>query len=73
MKRASLVKAGEALSPDAFMQVLDSESDTKDPSTNKGPPTLLNKLAGRASQYQKAVSKADGHLKRLGNENDQER
>lgn len=73
MKRASLVKAGEALSPDAFMQVLDSESDTKDPSTNKGAPTLLNKLAGKANQFQKAVSKASGHLKRLGNENDQER
>ena len=29
MKRSLLVKAGEALAPDAFLLVLDSESDTK--------------------------------------------
>lgn len=29
MKRSLLVKAGEALAPDAFQLVLDSESDTK--------------------------------------------
>ena len=29
MKRSLLVKAGEALAPDAFSLVLDSESDTK--------------------------------------------
>lgn len=73
MKRASLVKAGEALSPDAFMLVLDGESSTKDPSISKGPPTALGRLAGRAKQFEKGVSKADGHLKRLGDENDQER
>ncbi|CAH3151990.1 unnamed protein product [Porites lobata] len=73
MKRASLVRAGEALSPDAFMLVLDSESDTKDPSTTKGPPTALGRLAGRAKQFEKGVGKAAGHLKRLGDENDQER
>ncbi|KAL9983920.1 hypothetical protein ACROYT_G006166 [Oculina patagonica] len=73
MKRASLVKAGEALSPDAFMLVLDGESNTKDPSTGKGPPTALGRLAGRAKQFEKGVSKASGHLKRLGDENDQER
>lgn len=73
MKRASLVKAGEALSPDAFMLVLDGESSTKDPSTTKGPPTALGMLAGRAKQFEKGVSKAAGHLKRLGNENDRER
>lgn len=73
MKRASLVKAGEALSPDAFMLVLDGESNTKDPSTSKGPPTSLGRLAGRAKQFEKGVSKAAGHLKRLGDENDQER
>lgn len=73
MKRASLVKAGEALSPDSFMLVLDGESSTKDPSTTKGPPTALGRLAGRAKQFEKGVSKAAGHLKRLGDENDQER
>ena len=73
MKRASLVKAGEALSPDAFMHVLDSERNTKDPSTGKGPPTALGRLAGRAKQFEEGVSKAAGHLKRLGDESDQER
>ncbi|XP_074608699.1 cilia- and flagella-associated protein 46-like [Acropora palmata] len=73
MKRALLVKAGEALSPDAFMLVLDGESSTKDPSATKGPPTVLGGLAGRAKQFEKGVSKAAGHLKRLGDENDQER
>ena len=73
MKRASLVKAGEALSPDAFKHVLASESNTTDPSAGKGPPTVLSKLAGKAAQFDKAVSKAAGHLKRLGDENDQER
>lgn len=67
------MRAGEALSPDAFMLVLDSESDTKDPSTTKGPPTALGRLVGRAKQFEKGVGKAAGHLKRLGDENDQER
>ena len=67
------MKAGEALSPDAFMHVLDSESSTKDPSTGKGPPTVLGRLAGRAKQFDSGVSKAAGHLKRLGDVNDQER
>ncbi|KAJ7392505.1 Cilia and flagella associated protein 46 [Desmophyllum pertusum] len=55
------------------MHVLDGESNTKDPSTGKGPPTALGRLAGRAKQFEKGVSKAAGHLKRLGDENDQER
>ena len=67
------MRAGEALSPDAFTHVLDSENETKDPSTGKGPPTVLSKLAGKAVHFEKAVSKAVGHLKRLGDENDQER
>lgn len=67
------MKAGEALSPDAFMLVLDGENSTKDPSTTKGPPTALGRLAGRAKQFEKGVSKAAGHLKRLGDENDKER
>ena len=73
MKRASLVKAGEALSPDAFKHVLASENDATDPSAGKGPPTVLSKLAGRAAQFNKAISKAAGHLNRLEDENDQER
>ena len=72
MKRASLVKAGNALAPDAFVMVLESES--KDVSSHgKQPPSLLSKLASKAEHFQKAVGKASGHLKRLGIHNDQER
>lgn len=73
MKRASLVKAGNALAPDAFAMVLESENESKDTSHGKQPSTLLSKLAARAEQFEKAVSKAIGHRKRLGAQNDQER
>ena len=73
MKRASLVKAGNALAPDVFSLVLESEHDTKERTKSKEPPTLLSTLAGRAEHFNKAVSKAAGHLKRLGTHNDQER
>ena len=43
------------------------------PQQARAPPTVLSKLAGKAAQFDKAVSKAAGHLKRLGDENDQER
>ena len=71
MKRASLVKAGNALAPDAFALVLESESESREPS--KEPPTVLSKLSARAEHFHKSVSKAAGHLKRLGSQNDQER
>lgn len=72
MKRASLVKAGNALAPDAFVVVLESES--KDTSSHgKQPPSLLSTLAAKAERFEKAVGKATGHLKRLGSHNDQER
>ncbi|KAK6186277.1 hypothetical protein SNE40_008346 [Patella caerulea] len=72
MKRSLLVKAGEALSPDAFLLVLDSESETRDTS-GKGPQTVIRKLAAKAQQFNKCLKKAEGHLKRLGDENDRER
>ncbi|XP_028390807.1 LOW QUALITY PROTEIN: cilia- and flagella-associated protein 46-like [Dendronephthya gigantea] len=72
MKRASLVKAGDALAPDAFIVVLEGES--KDLSSHgKQPPSLLSKLAAKAERFEVAVGKAAGHLKRLGTHNDQER
>ncbi|XP_052099636.1 cilia- and flagella-associated protein 46-like isoform X4 [Mytilus californianus] len=82
MKRSLLVKAGEALAPDAFQLVLDSESDTKekngdnsysDVTGGKAPQTQIKKLANKARQFNKCVKKAEGHLKRLGDENDRER
>ncbi|XP_056005172.1 cilia- and flagella-associated protein 46-like isoform X7 [Ostrea edulis] len=73
MKRSLLVKAGEALAPDAFQLVLDSESDTKDVTGGKAPQTAIQKLANKARQFNKCVRKAEGHLKRLGDENDRER
>ncbi|XP_062591392.1 cilia- and flagella-associated protein 46-like [Saccostrea cucullata] len=82
MKRSLLVKVGEALAPDAFQLVLDSESDTKEKSSTenkkdvtggKAPQTAIQKLANKARQFNKCVRKAEGHLKRLGDENDRER
>ncbi|GFS07539.1 cilia- and flagella-associated protein 46 [Elysia marginata] len=73
MKRSLLVRAGEALAPDAFLLVLDSENDTKDVSGGKGPLTKIRMLAGKAYQFNRCVKKAEGHLKRLGDENDRER
>ncbi|XP_071090002.1 cilia- and flagella-associated protein 46-like [Haliotis cracherodii] len=73
MKRSLLVKAGEALAPDAFLLVLDSESDTKDIAGGKGPLTVIRQLSGKARQFTKCVKKAEGHLKRLGDENERER
>ncbi|RUS85833.1 hypothetical protein EGW08_006385 [Elysia chlorotica] len=81
MKRSLLVKAGEALAPDAFLLVLDSENDAKvaddqlqeDVTGGKGPLTKIRLLAGKAYQFNRCVKKAEGHLKRLGDENDRER
>lgn len=73
MKRASLVKAGNALAPDAFAMVLESENENKDISHGKQRLTLLSRLVARAEHFEKAVGKAAGHLKRLGTQNDQER
>lgn len=72
MKRASLVRAGNALAPDAFAMVLESENENL-ASQGKQPPSLLSQLAAKAQHFDKAVAKAAGHLKRLGVHNDQER
>lgn len=39
----------------------------------KAPMTQIKKLANKARQFNKCVKKAEGHLKRLGDENDRER
>ena len=39
----------------------------------KGPLTKIRMLAGKAYQFNRCVKKAEGHLKRLGDENDRER
>ncbi|XP_041369926.1 cilia- and flagella-associated protein 46-like [Gigantopelta aegis] len=63
----------QSLAPDAFLLVLDSESDTKDVLIGKGPLTVIRQLSGRARRFTQAVRKAEGHLKRLGDENERER
>ncbi|CAH1258230.1 CFAP46 [Branchiostoma lanceolatum] len=73
MKRSLLVRAGQALAPDAFLLVLDSESETKAAGGGKGVETVITQLAAKARQFEKSVKKAAGHLKRLGDENDRER
>ena len=74
MKRASLVKAGHALAPEAFVLMLDSESkDVASSSNSKQAPSYLDKLAARVECFDKAVVIAMGHLKRLGSHNNQER
>ncbi|XP_033122422.1 cilia- and flagella-associated protein 46-like isoform X2 [Anneissia japonica] len=74
MKRSLLVRAGQALSPDAFLHVLDSESDTKAAAgTGRGYQGILSEFGSKAKNFNKCVRKLEGHLKRLGNENDRER
>lgn len=70
MRRALLVQAGLALSPDSFSVVLDCERDV---TTGKGLNTLVEKLATRAKHWISCLEKAKGHIKRIGTENDQER
>ena len=71
MKRSLLVRAGQALAPDAFMLVLESENFDKEMNVStKGPVTAVRRLAQRASNFKKSVRKAEGHLRRLGNEGD---
>ncbi|XP_077992013.1 cilia- and flagella-associated protein 46-like isoform X2 [Glandiceps talaboti] len=73
MKRALLMRAGEALSPDAFLLVLDSESESVKDGGGRGVQTKISKLGAKAKHFQKMLSKTDGHLIRLGNENARER
>ncbi|XP_025029883.1 cilia- and flagella-associated protein 46, partial [Python bivittatus] len=70
-KRSLLVNAGLALAPEAFQVVLDSENEAKvPPSKNKDQ---ISYLCARAQHHTRNVEKADGHLKRLGHENEKER
>lgn len=39
----------------------------------KGLMTPVKKMVGRAQQFKKCVKKAEGHLRRLGKENERER
>ncbi|XP_034292423.1 cilia- and flagella-associated protein 46 isoform X1 [Pantherophis guttatus] len=70
-KRSLLVNAGLALAPEAFQVVLDSENEAKvPPSKHKDQ---ISYLCAKAEHHAKNVEKADGHLKRLGHENEKER
>ncbi|XP_062436353.1 cilia- and flagella-associated protein 46 [Rhea pennata] len=70
-KRSLLVNAGLALAPDSFQIVLDSENDAK-VSSGKNR-SQISYLSAKAQHHIKSVEEADGHLKRLGNENDKDR
>ncbi|XP_059152499.1 cilia- and flagella-associated protein 46-like isoform X4 [Physella acuta] len=80
MKRSLLVKAGEALAPDSFLNVLDSENEAKakeameeELSTLKTGLNQIGLLAGKAKQYYTYINKTEGHLKRVGDKNEKER
>ncbi|XP_054975087.1 cilia- and flagella-associated protein 46 [Sorex araneus] len=70
-KRALLVNAGLALAPDTFQIVLDSENEAK-VSTGKHRGRFTH-LFAKARHHIICVEKAAGHLRRLGNKNNQER
>ncbi|KAF6107967.1 cilia and flagella associated protein 46 [Phyllostomus discolor] len=70
-KRALLVNAGLALAPDAFQIVLDGENEAK-VSTGKSRSRFAP-LFARARHHMVSVEKANGHLRRLGSENEKER
>ncbi|KAH0623635.1 hypothetical protein JD844_006596 [Phrynosoma platyrhinos] len=70
-KRSLLMNAGRALAPEAFQIVLDSENETKVASSkSKGQ---ISYLCAKAEHHSRSVEKADGHLKRIGRENEKER
>ncbi|XP_041476710.1 cilia- and flagella-associated protein 46-like isoform X5 [Lytechinus variegatus] len=71
MKRSLLVKAGQALSPDAFMLVLESERAPK--AGGRGADSIIAQLGAKARNFKKSTKKANGHIKRLGSENERER
>ncbi|XP_060097359.1 cilia- and flagella-associated protein 46 [Heteronotia binoei] len=70
-KRSLLVNAGLALAPESFQIVLDSENEAKVASSkSKGQ---ISYLCAKADHHSRSVQKAEGHLKRIQNENDKER
>ncbi|XP_039193388.1 cilia- and flagella-associated protein 46 isoform X2 [Crotalus tigris] len=70
-KRSLLVNAGLALAPEAFQVVLDSENEAKVPPSKY--KDQISHLCAKAEHHARNVEKADGHLKRLGHENEKER
>ncbi|CAD5115467.1 DgyrCDS4439 [Dimorphilus gyrociliatus] len=73
MKRSILVKAGQALAPDAFLLVLESESPPKEVGGGKADSSRFVKYGHKAEQFWNCIKKAPGHLKRLGSEKEHER
>ena len=70
MKRAALVKAGLALAPDTFGLVMDGESGL---TLARNGQSNQQQLGEKVSRYRKSMSIINGHIQRLGNENDRER
>ncbi|XP_075249447.1 cilia- and flagella-associated protein 46-like isoform X3 [Convolutriloba macropyga] len=75
MRRAHLMKAGQALSPDAFSLVIEAESFNKVLAASGaagqiGVLALTQPLGTKAIHYNTYIEKTQGHLKRVGNEQD---
>ncbi|XP_074153317.1 cilia- and flagella-associated protein 46 [Sminthopsis crassicaudata] len=70
-KRALLVNVGLALAPDTFQIVLDGENEAK-VSAGKSR-RQISFLCAKARHHTTSVDKAEGHLKRLKNDNREER
>ncbi|XP_066549340.1 cilia- and flagella-associated protein 46 [Amia ocellicauda] len=71
-KRALLVNAGIALAPDAFQVVLDGDNEAKVAKAS-GRNGQISQLCAKAQHHTVSVQKAEGHLKRLADQNDKER
>ncbi|XP_072485234.1 cilia- and flagella-associated protein 46 isoform X4 [Notamacropus eugenii] len=70
-KRALLVNVGLALAPDAFQIVLDGENEAKVSAGKSRRP--ISFLCAKARHHTSSIDKADGHLKRLKQDNREER
>ncbi|XP_063723597.1 cilia- and flagella-associated protein 46-like isoform X4 [Symsagittifera roscoffensis] len=75
MRRAHLMKAGQALSPDAFSLVIEAESFNKVLAASGGAGqigvlALTQPMGTKAVHYNTYIEKTQGHLKRVGNEQD---
>ncbi|KAJ8418005.1 hypothetical protein AAFF_G00137140 [Aldrovandia affinis] len=70
--RPMLVNAGVALAPDAFQAVLDADKVPKVAPANRGG-NVFDQLAAKAQHHITYVQRVEGHLKRQGGKNDQER
>ncbi|XP_051883705.1 cilia- and flagella-associated protein 46 [Pristis pectinata] len=67
--RSLMIKAGEALAPISFQQVLDSENKAK-VFVGRSNTGLIGLLAAKVENYMNCIQKTEGHLERLEDVND---